>query len=64
MKKKDRLEIRLSQTEFEILDRQAKELGLNRSEFIRRTCCSESKEFSIFKEEHVTPGEFCMAKIF
>ncbi len=34
MKKKDRLEIRLSQTEFEILDRQAKELGLNRSEFI------------------------------
>ena len=53
MKKKDRIEIRLSQTELEILDKQAKELGLNRSEFIRRTCCSESKEFNLFKEEHI-----------
>lgn len=53
MGKKERLEIRLSQEEFEILDKQAKELKLNRSDFIRRMCCSDEKEFSVFKEEHI-----------
>ena len=36
-----------AQAEIEILDKQAKELGLNRSEFIRRMCCSKSKEGAI-----------------
>lgn len=48
-----RIALYITEAELEILDRQAKELKLNRSEFIRRTCGSESKEFNIFKEEHI-----------
>ena len=51
--KNKRIAIYLEEKDLEILDTQAEKLGLNRSEFIRRMCCSKSKELEIFKEEHI-----------
>lgn len=52
-KKNIRVPFYISQKESEILDKHAKELKLNRSEFIRRMCCSDETELSVFKEEHI-----------
>lgn len=51
--KNKRISIYLEEKDLEILDTQAEKLGLNRSEFVRRMCCSKSKELELFKEEHI-----------
>ncbi len=51
--KTKRISLYLEEKDLQILDSQAENLGLNRSEFIRRMCCSKSKELEIFKEEHI-----------
>lgn len=51
--KNERISLYLEEKDLKILDSQAEKLGLNRSEFIRRMCCSKTKELEIFKEEHI-----------
>lgn len=51
--KNQRIALYLDEEDLKILDSQAEKLGLNRSEFIRRMCCSKSKELELFKEEHI-----------
>lgn len=51
--KNQRIALYLKKEDLKILDTQAEKLGLNRSEFIRRMCCSKYKELEIFKEEHI-----------
>ena len=50
MKKNERLELRLSEEDYKILEENSTKLGLKKSEYIRRICCTKNENLEVLKE--------------
>lgn len=50
MKKSERLELRLSEGDYKILEENSTKFGLKKSEYIRRMCCSKNENLEVLKE--------------
>ncbi len=50
MKKNERLELRLSEEDYKILEENSTKFGLKKSEYIRRICCTKNENLEVLKE--------------